>query len=279
MSNSLSTDTAQVNTDAISSSTTGFPTNISVEAGDGQVTVHWNSTSQHLAYFVQVSLDGGDTWNTDGVSLSKHPISYTFTLLNDFSYHLRVVESLTLIDGVMAPAGQISNTVVVTPRASVAPQAPGKPTNLLASRSNGFATVSWSNPSDTQSIITSYEIQCSEFTFTEGDGGLWFFTNQLPYSTSAAIVPASYPSLQLRDGVTYLLNIRLGNSSGWGSYSDKVLITPNATEITAPTAPRNLQAIAGNGEVALSWDAPLSNGGAAISQYEIAYRANSDTDW
>ena len=43
LSNSLSTDTAQVNTDAISSSTTGFPTNISVEAGDGQVTVHWNS--------------------------------------------------------------------------------------------------------------------------------------------------------------------------------------------------------------------------------------------
>jgi hypothetical protein len=272
LSNSLSTDTAQVNTDAILSSTTGFPTNISVEPGDGQVTVHWNSTSQHLHYFVQVSLDDGDTWNTDNVSLSEHPISYTFPLLNDFNYHLRVVESLT-------PAGQISNTVVVTPRAAVSPQAPGKPTNLLASRSNGFATVTWSNPSDTQSIITSYEIQCSEFTFTEGDGGLWFFKNQSPYSTSTAIVPELYSSLQLRDGVTYLLNIRLRNSSGWGSYSDKVLITPNATEITAPTAPRNLQAEVNNGDVTLSWDAPLSDGGVAITQYEISYRANTDSEW
>jgi len=206
------------------------------------------------------------------VSLSEHPISYTFPLLNDFNYHLRVVESLT-------PAGQISNTVVVTPRAAVSPQAPGKPTNLLASRSNGFATVTWSNPSDTQSIITSYEIQCSEFTFTEGDGGLWFFKNQSPYSTSTAIVPELYSSLQLRDGVTYLLNIRLRNSSGWGSYSDKVLITPNATEITAPTAPRNLQAEVNNGDVTLSWDAPLSDGGVAITQYEISYRANTDSEW
>jgi len=65
---------------------------------------------------------------------------------------------------------------------------------------------------------------------------------------------------------------------GWSEYSSIVTATPYVP-ITAPTAPRNLQAIAGNGEVALSWDAPLSNGGAAISQYEIAYRANSDTDW
>ena len=39
LSNSLDIDTAQVNTDAISSNTTGFPTNISVEAGDEQATV------------------------------------------------------------------------------------------------------------------------------------------------------------------------------------------------------------------------------------------------
>ena len=43
--------------------------------------------------------------------------------------------------------------------------------------------------------------------------------------------------------------------------------------------PEKPAAIAGNGEVALSWDAPLSNGGAAISQFEIAYRADTDSEW
>ena len=41
---------------------------------------------------------------------------------------------------------------------------------------------------------------------------------------------------------------------------------------SVPGAPRNLAAVAGNGEVVLSWDAPENDGGAAITDYE--YRIN-----
>ncbi|MDD4369443.1 MAG: fibronectin type III domain-containing protein, partial [Oscillospiraceae bacterium] len=41
-------------------------------------------------------------------------------------------------------------------------------------------------------------------------------------------------------------------------------------EITAPTAPQNFTATAADGQVALSWTAPASNGGAAISGYEVS---------
>ena len=46
---------------------------------------------------------------------------------------------------------------------------------------------------------------------------------------------------------------------------------------SAPGAPRNLTAVGGNGEVVLSWDAPASDGGAEITDYE--YRINGQNPW
>ena len=50
-----------------------------------------------------------------------------------------------------------------------------------------------------------------------------------------------------------------------------------APRTSAPGAPRNLTAVGGNGEVVLSWDAPASDGGAAITDYE--YRINRRNPW
>ena len=46
---------------------------------------------------------------------------------------------------------------------------------------------------------------------------------------------------------------------------------------SVPGAPRNLAAVAGDGEVVLSWDAPENDGGAAITDYE--YRINGQNPW
>ena len=46
---------------------------------------------------------------------------------------------------------------------------------------------------------------------------------------------------------------------------------------SAPGAPRNLTAVGGDGEVVLSWDAPASDGGAEITDYE--YRINGSGPW
>ena len=46
---------------------------------------------------------------------------------------------------------------------------------------------------------------------------------------------------------------------------------------SVPGAPRNLTAVGGNGEVVLSWDAPASDGGAEITDYE--YRINGSNPW
>ena len=46
---------------------------------------------------------------------------------------------------------------------------------------------------------------------------------------------------------------------------------------SAPGAPRNLTAVGGDGQVVLSWDAPESDGGAEITDYE--YRINGSGTW
>ena len=46
---------------------------------------------------------------------------------------------------------------------------------------------------------------------------------------------------------------------------------------SAPGPPRNLTAVGGDGEVVLSWDAPESDGGAEITDYE--YRINGTNPW
>ena len=46
---------------------------------------------------------------------------------------------------------------------------------------------------------------------------------------------------------------------------------------SVPGAPTNLTAVGGNGEVVLSWDAPASDGGEAITDYE--YRINGRNPW
>ena len=263
LSNSLTTDTAQVNTDVISSRSTGFPTNISVEAGDGQATVFWNSSDpQAFTYWVDISLDGGITWGTQSFYIPQNPSSGTVNkLINGVDYLLKARDPSN---------GITSNTVSATPNSEIVLGAPQAPVNVIATVSNSSAFLDWEISTSEVLPILQYEITWQSLN---QDLDRWTLSSSTRTNTAPSIIDS------LSYGDSYFCSVRLRNSIGWGHSSAPILITPGSGVITAPTAPRNLQAIAGNGEVALSWDAPLSNGGAAISQYEIAYRANSDTDW
>src|SRR2546427_6319584 len=47
---------------------------------------------------------------------------------------------------------------------------------------------------------------------------------------------------------------------------------------TIPSAPQNLQATAGVGNVALTWDTPSSDGGSAITGYKVYRSTSSGTE-
>src|SRR5437870_6279003 len=69
------------------------------------------------------------------------------------------------------------------------------------------------------------------------------------------------------------LSISIGPGDHIQAISDRSTVAPLLLP-TQPSAPQNLQAVAGDGQVTLTWDPPSDDGGAPILLYTI-YRGNS----
>ena len=73
----------------------------------------------------------------------------------------------------------------------------------------------------------------------------------------------------LTNGTAYTFRVAAINAIGTGADSAaSAAITP-AAAATVPGAPTGVGGTAGNGSVALSWTAPASNGGSAITGYRV----------
>src|SRR5262249_44810508 len=75
------------------------------------------------------------------------------------------------------------------------------------------------------------------------------------------------------NGTTYYYKVTALNAVGEGPRSNERSATP-PTPASTPGVPTLAPATPGNGSVALSWSAPASDGGAAITSYAI-YRGTS----
>jgi uncharacterized delta-60 repeat protein len=123
----------------------------------------------------------------------------------------------------------------------------------------GWVALNWSAPSSNGgSAVTGYRVYRG------------------PSSGGETLLAAignvtTYEDTHLWGGQTYYYEISAVNLAGEGAKSSEVQITPSTG---APSAPQNLVASAGNGWVALTWSAPSSNGGAAVTGYWI-YRGPS----
>lgn len=84
--------------------------------------------------------------------------------------------------------------------------------------------------------------------------------------------------LPLSAGTTNYVQVA-AESAGGISYSSVALSVTTPPAVTTPDAPTSLSGTAGNGQVSLSWTAPASNGGAAITDYAVQYSSNSGSTW
>src|SRR2546428_556292 len=145
---------------------------------------------------------------------------------------------------------------------SDSPTPPSAPQNLQATGGNARVTLSWqAAASNGGSAITCYKIFKSSSSGTE------------VYLTTRGNV-TSYTDLAVTNGNTYFYQVTALNSVGESPRSNEASATPPAP----PSAPQNLLATGGNAKVTLSWQAPASNGGSAITYYKIFKSTSSGTE-
>ena len=140
---------------------------------------------------------------------------------------------------------------------------PGIPGVPALTRGNTQISVSWDEPSNNGSAITSYGVQYRDST---ADSWIdWSSSN----NTTALIT-------DLTNDTRYQVRIRAINANGSSGWSDATNDTPISGVPGAPSTP-DLTGI--STRILTDWDAPSFNGGSAVNGYNVQYRAGNSGSW
>jgi len=216
-----------------------MPRNITVTPGNHQLRFNWSAPSNNGGSAIthyQVSRDYGETW-VNASSITSH----TFTGLNNDTWYFFRVRAVNAAGG-----GEPANISGV-PSATVT--VPAEPRDLIATPDDRQVTLNWVVPwNNGGAAITRYQV-------SRDNGANWVNASSM----------TSHTFTGLTNGTSYNFRVRAINSVG-ASLSAGVPGIPGA----APFVPRNFRVHPGNGRVSIAWAAPLSNGGAAITHYQVS---------
>ena len=160
-------------------------------------------------------------------------------------------------------------TVDPTNNSTVAPVAPDAPSGLMASAvGRSRIDLSWTAPAYSGgTAVTGYRIEVSD------DAGVTWADRVA--NTGSTDTVYSHTGLSAQDTRHY--RVSAINSAGTGSASSVVNATTSLTD-TAPGIPTGLSATAaGRSRIDLSWSAPSSDGGAAVTGYKIEVAPDGQT--
>jgi hypothetical protein len=233
-----------------------------------------------------IQMDRKATSNQDGLAVKglQGNTQYCFTLRNTAS------EDTGNLRYDLAPY-ESSETCAWT--------APDAPTSLTVERAdNGSADLNWIAPAgDIENYIVEYKL-ISDASWTvfdhEASASTQIFVNNLSPAVTyqfrvKAVNPggvvsapsniASYDSAATPDSVTGLNGKQIQTINGSGGTVSSY--TSGGTTYTVNTfnGPNNFERLDDTNNVYLQWNAPLNNGGSAITDYAVNYRVQGSTEW
>jgi uncharacterized protein YjdB len=120
---------------------------------------------------------------------------------------------------------------------------------------DGQVTLKWAAPvPNGSSQLNSYEI-------SKDNGLTWINIGNV----------TSYIFANLTNGTAYTFKVRAVNSAGAGAFAIVVATPVSAgSSVTVPDIPQNFIVSAGDTKVVLAWSAPASDGGGAITAYQVS---------
>lgn len=166
-----------------------------------------------------------------------------------------VVVSLTFVGPAIQPEAAAVDLSVTASETSVpiefrSARIPNPPRSVRGVPRNNRVTVSWINPKSNRGL------RVSRFTVTATPGG----------RSCSSVRGTSCTVRGLTNGRNYRFSVTAQNSRGTSKPSR---LSPRITPRTVPSAPVSVVANPGDGQAAVSWAAPQSDGGARIRHYEV----------
>lgn len=242
---------------AVGSSTSTSTVNLTTTPGNGQVALAWSAPASPggtiIDYEMQYRANDVDAWTTFPDAVSTSTGGTVTGLTNGTDYRFRVA---TLITG--SVVSSYTSVVIATPRTT--PTAP----TITATPGNRQVALTWAAPANGGSAITDYVVQ-----YKASSSGSWStFAEGTSASTGATVTG-------LLNGTAYDFKVSATNAVGTGSASSEESATPRTT----PGTPGAITATAGASQVSLSWTAPASTGGSALTDYDIEYKTSSALTW
>ena len=132
------------------------------------------------------------------------------------------------------------------------------PLQLTVTPGNSTLTVSWEPP-------TGYENSRSlEYTieYSEDGGSTWW-----PWHLSSRLEHLTVTIPGVKNGATHVVRVRARDSQGDGAWA----ASASAVPVGVPAAPGQLAVISGDQTLALTWVAPVEQGGSGIQDYDVQY--------
>ncbi|MFA5423480.1 MAG: glycoside hydrolase family 30 beta sandwich domain-containing protein, partial [Phycisphaerae bacterium] len=225
------------------------PTGLSATAGDGTVSLNWddNGETDLAGYNVKRSTTQGSGYSSIATDVATS--DYTDNTVTNGTTYYYVVTAVDESDNESGNSDEDSATPIDT-------TAPAAPANLSTSGSDGFVSLDWAD--NTEPDLDGYNVYRST---TQGSG----------YSPIATdVTDSDYLDNAVTNGTTYYYVVTaIDNLSNESDNSNEASATPQ--DSTAPAAPVNLTAAAGNESVSLDWNDNIEPDLASYNIYRSDY--------